>query len=80
MLWFAGAPTADELGKVRTRKPAPPVLSVEMGDGSVVPLWCTFSTQQVRPVADAALLTCLQRATRDAVFLCKLSGAWLLRW
>jgi hypothetical protein len=46
-LWCAGAPTADELGKVRTRKPAPPVLSVEMGDGSVVPLWCTFSTQQV---------------------------------
>jgi hypothetical protein len=32
---------------VRTRKPAPPVLSVEMGDGSVMPLWCTFSTQQV---------------------------------
>jgi hypothetical protein len=32
---------------VRTRKPAPPVLSVEMRDGSVVPLWCTFSTQQV---------------------------------
>ncbi|WIA16714.1 hypothetical protein OEZ85_013369 [Tetradesmus obliquus] len=46
-VWASGAPTAEELAMVRTRKPAPPVLSVEMGDGSVVPLWCTFSTQQV---------------------------------
>lgn len=42
-----GKPTAQMLAHVRTRKPAPPVLKVHMNDGSVVPLWCTFSDQQV---------------------------------
>eukprot|EP00879_Flechtneria_rotunda_P018528 GHRR01019441.1.p1 GENE.GHRR01019441.1~~GHRR01019441.1.p1 ORF type:complete len:547 (+),score=136.02 GHRR01019441.1:914-2554(+) len=46
-IWPKGAPSADELQKVRTRKPAPPVLGVHMADGSVVPLWCTFSDQQI---------------------------------
>jgi hypothetical protein len=62
MLWSAGAPTAEELGMVRTRKPAPPVLSVEMADGSVVPLWCTFSAQQVRLLCQTLNhLPCMQR-------------------
>lgn len=43
----AGKPTAEQLGRVRTRKPAPPVLEVHLADGSVEPLWCTFSDQQV---------------------------------
>lgn len=42
-----GGPSADELEKVRTRKPAPPLLSVTLADGSCMPLWNTFSDQQV---------------------------------
>jgi hypothetical protein len=44
---IAGAPSAEELAKVRTRKPAPPVIAVQLADGSSVPLWNTFSDQQV---------------------------------
>lgn len=43
----AGRPSAQQLACIRTRKPAPPVLEVQMADGSVVPLWNTFSDQQV---------------------------------
>ncbi|WIA13184.1 hypothetical protein OEZ85_006776 [Tetradesmus obliquus] len=46
-IWPEGGPSADELEKVRTRKPAPPVLSVTLADGSCMPLWNTFSDQQV---------------------------------
>lgn len=42
-----GGPSAEELQKVRTRKPAPPVIAAVLADGSRVPLWCTFSDQQV---------------------------------
>jgi hypothetical protein len=47
----AGAPSAEELEKVRTRKPAPPVIAAQLADGSTVPLWNTFSDQQVRKLS-----------------------------
>jgi hypothetical protein len=43
----AGKPSAEQLARIRTRKPAPPVIEVTLADGSKVPLWNTFSDQQV---------------------------------
>lgn len=43
----AGKPSAEQLARIRTRKPAPPVLEVTLADGSKVPLWNTFAEQQV---------------------------------
>jgi len=45
---LAEGPNADDLAKVRTRKPGPPLLVATLEDGSQVPLWCTFGEQQVR--------------------------------
>jgi hypothetical protein len=47
LLRFAGKPSAEQLAHIRTRKPAPPVMEVELADGSKVPLWNTFKDQQV---------------------------------
>jgi hypothetical protein len=44
----AGKPTAEQLARIRTRKPAPPVIEATLADGSKVPLWNTFGDQQVR--------------------------------
>lgn len=44
---LAGAPSAEELEKIRTRKPAPPVIEIKLKSGEEVPIWCTFSDQQV---------------------------------
>jgi sucrose phosphorylase len=46
-IWPEGAPSAEELQKIRTRKPAPPVLAIKLKDGTDVPIWCTFSDQQI---------------------------------
>ncbi len=43
----AGKPSAEQLARIRTRKPAPPVIEVTLADGSKVPLWNTFKDQQV---------------------------------
>jgi hypothetical protein len=43
-----GKPGVEDLLAIRTRKPEPPVLLVTLADGTHVPLWCTFSPQQVR--------------------------------
>eukprot|EP00878_Enallax_costatus_P004272 GHUV01004502.1.p1 GENE.GHUV01004502.1~~GHUV01004502.1.p1 ORF type:complete len:701 (+),score=187.09 GHUV01004502.1:79-2181(+) len=40
-------PTADQLQKIRTRKPAPPVIAIKLKSGQEVPIWCTFSDQQI---------------------------------
>lgn len=43
----AGKPSAQQLACIRTRKPAPPLIEVTLADGSKVPLWNTFTDQQV---------------------------------
>jgi hypothetical protein len=68
----AGKPSAEELSRIRTRKPAPPVLKVHLADGSVVPLWNTFTDQQVGAAAGLAgtALTTVDRANRTSSRCC----------
>jgi hypothetical protein len=63
----AGAPSADELQKVRTRKPAPPVLAVQMAHGSTVPLWNTFTDQQVggQCTIPCTVMLCVREGERE---------------
>ncbi len=45
--WPGGEPTDEELEKIYTRKPRPPYIEEEFGDGSVEKIWCTFDEEQI---------------------------------
>ncbi len=45
--WPPGRPTEDDFRTIYTRKPRPPYLEVEFGDGSREKVWCTFDYEQI---------------------------------
>jgi len=45
--WPKGKPDDEDLERIRTRKPEPPMIEVTLQDGSKRQLWCTFGPQQI---------------------------------
>lgn len=45
--YVAGEPSQDDLARIRTRKPGPPVLEVTLKSGEKARVWCTFGAQQI---------------------------------
>ncbi|MFP4619390.1 MAG: sucrose phosphorylase [Spirochaetaceae bacterium] len=45
--WPEGRPTQEDLDLIYTRKPRPPYIEEEFGDGSKEKIWCTFDTEQI---------------------------------
>ncbi|MGC9311270.1 MAG: sucrose phosphorylase [Sediminispirochaetaceae bacterium] len=45
--WPGGEPTQEDLDRIYTRKPRPPYVEVEFGDGSLEKVWCTFDYEQI---------------------------------
>ncbi len=45
--WSEGRPTQEDLDLIYTRKPRPPYIEEEFGDGSVEKIWCTFDYEQI---------------------------------
>jgi len=44
---ISGKPDDEDLERIRTRKPEPPMIEVTLQDGSKRQLWCTFGPQQI---------------------------------
>jgi len=45
--WPGGGPSREDLDRIYTRKPRPPYVEVEFGDGSREKVWCTFDYEQI---------------------------------